>query len=230
LKNWAENNYSALLEDIQAVALESKRKPEDISLVAVTKNRTLPFFKPFYNLGQKAFGENKVQELLEKIPNAPKDIKWHFIGNLQRNKVRKIIGKCSLIHSVDSYELAVKISECSLEANTTTPILLQVNTSLEISKNGLELEEWRKCFDKIICLKGIDVQGLMTMAPFSDNEILVRKCFSKLREFRDELSLQKLSMGMSHDYKWAIKEGATILRVGSLLFEGCNEPIYQQNP
>lgn len=226
----AEDNYRALCNKIHLCAIQSGRKQEDISLVAVTKNRPWALFEPFYRLGQKAFGESKVQELLEKISTAPSDIDWHFIGNLQRNKVKKIIGKCALIHSVDSYELASKISECSLEGNLTTPILLQVNTSGEISKNGLSAEEWRRCFEKILFLKGIEVQGLMTMAPLSDDEILVRKCFSNLRKFAHELSLPKLSMGMSHDYQWAIKEGATIVRVGSYLFEGCNSAASLQTP
>lgn len=214
----AQDCYKALCKNIHSLAVECGRSPNDISLLAVTKNRSWPFFEPFYNLGQKAFGESRPQELLEKFYQTPSDIAWHFIGNLQRNKVKKIIGKCALIHSVDSYEVALKIEECSLQAGVVTPVLLQVNTSGEMSKNGLSLDGWRFCYEKMLSLKAVDIQGLMTMAPFVDDEILVRRCFSSLREFASELCLQKLSMGMSHDYPWAIKEGATIVRIGSLLF------------
>lgn len=224
--NSVADNYKAILEEIENSAQKCGRDPSEIALVAVSKGHSLDHILPAYQLGCKKFGENRIQEALEKIEKAPSDIQWHFIGTLQLNKVRKAIGKFAMIHSVDTPDLAKKIAHYSQELGLVTPILLQVNTSSEKSKHGLSPEDWKKSLEEIFELPGIRIEGLMTMAPFIEDEILIRRCFSRLREFRDELNqvahnqffLKHLSMGMSHDFHLGIEEGATLLRIGTAIF------------
>lgn len=220
------NHYLAVLSDIEAAVKKSGREPSEVKLVAVTKGFPLEHVLPAYEAGAKIFGENRVQEALSKIEQAPSDLEWHLIGSLQKNKVRKAIGNFSLIHSVDSLELAQKISEISLEKKLVTRILLQSNTSGERSKHGLQPDEWMDVWSSMLEFEGIDVQGMMTIAPFVDDEKEIRQCFQDLRLLRDQLQkasgsryhLKHLSMGMSHDYRIAIEEGATLLRVGTAIF------------
>jgi PLP dependent protein len=226
MEKFIGDSYIKIKGRLEQIVTASGRTPDDITLVAVTKSFSLEHVLPSYKAGCREFGENKVQEALGKIQEAPDDIHWHLIGSLQKNKVRKVIGKFSLIHSVDSLELAEKISQCSEEKGICTNILLQVNTSGEESKHGLTCRQWRNRFDKILSLNNISIQGLMTIAPFTKDTTIVRNCFRKLREFRDELQeqvgddtlLQHLSMGMTNDYPIAIEEGATIVRIGSAIF------------
>ena len=212
--------YQRVLKEITIAAEAAGRSHKDITLLAVTKGHSWPQTTWLYDAGQRAFGENRLTEAFEKMESAPPDCRWHFIGTLQANKVRKAIGKFALIHSVDSLELAQKISECSLEAGTKTSILLQANTSGEASKHGLSPDAWKRCFDEVITLKGIYVQGLMTMAPLTEDSAAIQRCFAGLRYLRDALdpSLPHLSMGMSHDFPLAIAEGATLVRIGTALF------------
>ncbi len=222
-----QENYHGLLQNIAAVAYQCGRNPADIDLIAVTKGIEWNVFRGLYQFGVRDFAENRLQEAEEKISKTPEDIFWHFIGPIQKNKVRKIIQSFELIHSVDSFECAEKISTCSLEEDYTTRILLQVNTSGEEAKHGFSEEEARRYFEKIWSLPGIKVEGFMTIAPLTDDEKIIRKCFAKLWNLRDEFvihsggafSLPHLSMGMSNDYPLAILEGATLLRIGSALFE-----------
>jgi pyridoxal phosphate enzyme (YggS family) len=207
-----------VLQQVQDIARQNQRDPDSITLVAVTKGHNPDEIQPLYDLGCRHFAENRVDAALEKMEKLPKDIQWHFIGSLQKNKVRKVIGKFALIHSVDTPELAKKISDCSLEAGLKTPILLQANTSGEESKHGLTFEEWQKKYPELVKYEGIVIKGLMTMAPLIDDEKIIRDCFAKLRHLGENLKLQQLSMGMSHDYPLAIAEGATLLRIGSALF------------
>ena len=174
---------------------------------------------PLYESGCRNFAESRVDAALEKIQQLPTDINWHLIGTLQKNKVRKIIGKFKLIHSVDSPELAKKISDCSLEAGLKTSILLQANTSGEASKHGLNADEWLKRYQEVEGLQGVKVEGLMTMAPLVEDEKIVRNCFYALKKLGEKLKTYHLSMGMSQDYPLAIAEGATLLRIGSALFK-----------
>lgn len=219
-------NYQKILNEIAAAGVNCGRDPASITLVAVTKQIDWQTASLLYAQGQRNFGENRIEEALVKKTLAPKDCQWHFIGNLQKNKVRKIIGEFVLIHSIDSFDIAEKISIVSQEKGVVTPILLQANTSGETSKNGLNPLEWKECFERALTLKNISVKGLMTMAPFTNNMEIVRQCFRKLRNLRDELQviagvradLSELSMGMSGDFKIAIEEGATMVRVGSALF------------
>jgi PLP dependent protein len=220
-------NYRRIKDSIAEAAYKCGRNPEDIQLVAVTKGHPWNDIKPLYAAGCRDFGESRLQEALPKIENAPEDIQWHLIGTLQKNKVLKALESFALIHSVDSYELAVKISDCSREEGTAARILLQVNTSGETTKRGFSVESLKKNFEKVYGLPAIQVEGLMTIAPLVDDERIVRHCFARLWNLRDELIiygkegmlLPHLSMGMSRDYPWAIQEGATLLRIGTAIFQ-----------
>lgn len=212
-------NYKHLTEKISQLAQQCGRNPTEITLIAVSKGYSWDSVQPAYAEGCRHFGENRVQEALPKMAIAPEDIQWHMIGTLQKNKVHQCIGKFVMIHSVDSVELAKKISTCSVEANLITPILLQVNTSGEASKHGFSSDGFRHALPFIQSLPGIRVEGLMTMAPFTEEKTLIHNCFANLRKLRDHYGLKHLSMGMSHDYPIAIEEGATLLRIGSALFQ-----------
>lgn len=213
-------NYLNILAEIEKIKARIGRK-DPIKLVAVTKNRTIEELKQLYELGCRLMGENRFQDSLPKIESLPKDIQWHFIGTLQKNKAAKVINYFQLIESVDSLDLAVKIDSL---APRKFPIFLQVNTSLESSKHGLRPEEWEKKLEYLLTLPNLEMRGLMTMAPLTEDQQLIRQTFARLRVFRDQiekkfqLSDLELSMGMSHDYPIAIEEGATILRIGTALF------------
>lgn len=216
--------YKIIKDQIVEAAVAAERDPAAIMLVAVTKGHSWASSSFLYDGGQRDFGENKVVDALEKISQAPSDSHWHLIGSLQSNKVRKVIGKFALIHSVDSVALAKKVSEVSGEQEIQTSILLQSNTSGEASKHGLTPDEWMAHIDEIAALQGIKLEGLMTMAPLDADPKAIAQCFGRLRMLRDDLErlsgrkLPHLSMGMSRDFKIAIAEGATIVRIGSLLF------------
>ncbi len=209
-----EENLGKVLKAI------GKRK---ITLVVVTKNHTWEEIEELYRLGCRDFGENRVQEAEKKITRAPKDIRWHFVGKLQKNKVAKVVGKFALIHSVDSLELAQKIGSESVKRGIVTNVLLEANTSGEETKEGAPPDEWNKCFSQVLDIKGLKCCGWMTMAPLTTDEDVLRKTFATLAGLRDELlglcgEACELSMGMSNDYAVAIQEGATILRIGSAIF------------
>ena len=182
-----------------------------VKIVAVTKNHPWPECNFLYQSGARDFGENRIQEALPKMDEAPNDISWHFIGNIQSNKVNKIGRRFALIHSVDSYEIAQKISEFSPQKQA---ILLQVNIS---HKHGFTPEKLAQEFGQLKELPNLDIQGLMTMAP-QTTEDEIRETFRTLRNLRDALNLKELSMGMSDDWRIAIEEGATIIRLGNYLF------------
>jgi pyridoxal phosphate enzyme (YggS family) len=211
-------NYLELKRNISQLALQHGRDPKEITLLVVSKTHTWDEVAPLYDAGCRDFGESRVQEALEKMNQAPKDIKWHFIGTLQKNKVAKVIGKFALIHSIDTLDLAQKISELSVQHELITPILLQVNISGEETKHGMTIDSLRHQFSHFNNLPGLKIEGLMTMAPLTDNQETIRRCFSSLRALKEELGLTHLSMGMTHDYPLAIAEGATLLRIGTLLF------------
>ncbi len=218
--------YDVIRRYVDELARQCGRDPADIVLVAVTKTEPMEQVLSAYAAGCRDFGESRVQEALEKIPLAPQDCRWHLIGTLQANKVNKVVGQFVLIHSVDSVVLAQKISQCSVDRGVVTPILLQVNTSGEVSKHGLTPDQCRREIPEVFALGGVAVRGLMTMAPLTEDEQVIRRCFSGLRNLRNEIMawdgvpacFRELSMGMSHDYPLAIQEGATILRIGSAIF------------
>lgn len=221
-----DSPYLAVCQQIASIAHACGRNPAEITLVAVTKQVDWEAAHALYKLGQRDFGENRLQEAASKQLAAANDCRWHFIGHLQTNKVNKAVGRFVLIHSVDSLLLARRLSLASQERKVVTSILLQANTSGESSKQGLTPEEWKSCFNEVWEFPGINVQGLMTMAPLTDNEATIRECFRNLKILRNELremtgspnALPHLSMGMSHDFAIAIQEGATLLRIGSALF------------
>ncbi len=218
--------YSQIKEKIIEKTLACGRQPEEVTLIAVSKTYPVECIQAVYQEGGRHFGESKVQEALEKIPLLPEDCQWHLIGTLQSNKVSKAISAFQLIHSVDNPLLAEKISQTSQAKGIITPILLQVNTSGELTKHGLTSEEWHSSLDSINQCSHICVQGLMTMAPYTEDEKVIRSCFQKLYQLRekwrskmkDPKSFYHLSMGMSNDYLIAIEEGTTLLRVGSAIF------------
>lgn len=221
------NRYPFLLEQVHNKVLACGRKAGDVTLITVTKNREIEAIKSVYNSGARDFGENRVQEGLPKIPLLPADVHWHFIGTLQSNKVAKVLPHFCLIHSVDSLELACRISRLSMSINQVTPILLQVNTSFESTKHGLTAEAWERCLDEINSLSHIQVQGLMTLAPFTQDQFAIRRCFRNLfllrekwiKHMKNPEHFNHLSMGMSNDYLIAIEEGTTLLRIGTAIFE-----------
>lgn len=216
------DRYRRLLNEIEGHAVACGRNPKEVSLVVVSKGHSWGEVEPLYEAGHRLFAENRLVEGLAKISEAPQDVEWHFIGSIQKNKARKTSENFALIHSVDSFELAKKISDCELESR----ILLQINVSGEVSKHGMTQEECVAMSERILSLPGLSVEGLMTMAPLTDDESLIRECFKNLRLLQK--SLQKtygaatfphLSMGMSNDYRLAIEEGSTLLRIGSALLK-----------
>ncbi|SDR13633.1 hypothetical protein SAMN05421664_3731 [Chryseobacterium soldanellicola] len=198
--------------------------PENVQLVAVSKTHPVSAIQEVYDLGQKVFGENKVQELMEKYPLLPKDIQWHLIGHLQTNKVKYIAEFIDTIQSVDSEKLLSEINKEAGKNNRTIKVLLQVKIAEEESKFGLEINEAKDLFEKFMNgeFQNVEITGLMGMATFTEDEDQIRKEFLILKKLFDELNqlktLNTLSMGMSDDFPVAIECGANSVRVGSAIF------------
>ncbi len=210
---------------ISHAAEKSGRKADSVRLVAVSKTFPTEAVLEAYNAGQRAFGENRVQELVSKAAVLPADIEWHQIGHLQSNKVAHAIKTASVIHAVDSEALISRIDRISGESGKKQQILLEVNISGEESKFGLRNEtDILKCAECALKSPNIVLKGLMTMAPYEAPECELRRIFSGLRGFRDRIEVEfsvklpDLSMGMSGDYEIAIAEGATIVRIGTAIF------------
>ena len=198
---------------------------KNFTCVAVSKTKPVDDIEKIYNLGHKEFGENKVQELLEKYDKLPKDIKWHMIGHLQTNKIKKVIPIISLIHSVDSLKLLKKINNEAIKINKVISCLLQINISNENNKYGFSIDQIREIFNNEILkdFEFIRIKGLMGMASFTENKNQIRNEFNNLKKIFDELKikypeLKIISMGMSGDYKIAIEEGSNMIRIGSKIF------------
>lgn len=204
--------------------------PENVELVAVSKTHPVEKIQEVYNLGQRVFGENKVQELIEKQPLLPKDIKWHLIGHLQTNKAKYIAEFVDTIQSVDSEKILEEISKQAQKHQRTIKVLLQVKIAKEESKFGLEPAEAQEIFQKYLNggFRHVEITGLMGMATFTENEEQIRKEFLSLKKIFDEISHQKpletLSMGMSGDFPLAVECGANSVRVGSSIFGERNYP------
>ena len=217
-------NIKHLNERIAAKCLEFKRNPEKIRLIAVSKFFGIDAINETRRLGIADFGENKAQELRDKYEILDDKVTWHFIGTLQRNKVKYAVRAASYIHSVDSQILADEVNKEARKLNKVQNILLEVNTSSEESKSGLtEKEEVINLVKHCSSLQNIKLIGLMTMAPFTDDTKIIRKSFADLRNLKDEINqigfdLKELSMGMTNDFEIAIEEGATMLRIGSAIF------------
>lgn len=218
-----QNNIDKSLE-------KAGRKSEDVTLIAVSKTKPAEMIKELYDNGIRDFGENYVQELTEKIPVLPEDIRWHMIGHLQTNKIKYIIDKVYMIHSVDTLHLAEAISKEAVKRNLTVKILLEVNVAGEDTKFGLTSENLFEEYEKMKDLPGIDICGLMTSAPYVENPEENRQYFVELRrlmvDLKDKGLYNKndffLSMGMTCDYTVAIEEGAGYVRVGTAIFGARN--------
>ena len=220
-------------QNIQQACDKVSRSREDVTLIAVSKTKPISVLREAYNLGVRVFGENKVQELTEKYEALPKDIHWHMLGHLQRNKVKYLMGKVALIHSVDSLRLAQEISAQSVKHEVTTDILIEVNIAGEASKFGTTREEAIALVEAAAKLPNIHICGLMTIAPYVENPEDNRKYFQQIRQLSvdikrkniDNVDMHVLSMGMSGDYEVAIEEGATMVRIGTGIFGARNYNI-----
>ncbi len=221
-------NIAKVRADIRSCCIAAGRDPEEITLIGVSKVFPVEYAEAAVAAGLKDLGENRVQELMPKIERFSSldlDVNWHLIGTLQKNKVKYVIGKTKLIHSVNTVELAEEISRRSVGNNVTTRILLQANVSGEESKHGFAPHELKPALDNVMDMPGIEVCGLMTMAPIETYEGEAREVFARTRVIFDDLasyvksdSWKILSMGMSQDYKSAILEGSTHIRVGTAIF------------
>lgn len=220
-----EKNIQEIEEDIKKYSIY----PEKVKFIAVTKYVTTDVMDKILDCNVKVFGENKAQVIKNKYEKysstGNEDIEWHFIGNLQKNKVKYIAPFIKLIHSVNKLSLAQEIDKKALQNNRVIDVLLEINIAGEESKEGYELENLYQDLPQLMELKNINIIGLMTMAPFVDDEDLVRGVFRRLREIKDQLNeeyfggkLVELSMGMTNDYKIALQEGSTLIRVGRKIY------------
>ncbi len=222
-----ESNLKNVIKRIGDAAKRAGRDPHDIKLVAVTKRVETQRIEQALALGIDTFGENYAQEFRDKCKvlseQIDKEIEWHFIGQLQKNKVKYLVGKVEMIHSLDSLSVAKEINKRAESLEIKVPVLIEVDTGREESKGGVTPAGLKDFLNELKELSSIEVQGLMTMPPYFDNIEMARPYFIRLRELRDELlfsfpNLKQLSMGMSGDFEVAIEEGATIIRVGSAIF------------
>ncbi|QDT29429.1 YggS family pyridoxal phosphate-dependent enzyme [Gimesia panareensis] len=222
------DNYSLIQSRIKAACLRAGRSPESVRLVAVTKYAQLEWVQALVDLGCRDLGESRTPQLEERAALLSPEIRWHFIGPLQRNKVRRTIQCCNLIHSVDSLKLLNTIDRIAGESELEPEILIEVNLSGEATKKGFSSSDLSSAWGDLCQVSHVKIVGLMTMAPHVQDPELARPVFQELRALRDELqqrspervSLHELSMGMSGDFEIGIEEGATLVRVGSALFEG----------
>lgn len=221
-------NLSAVRHRIESSCRRAGRDARQVRLVAVTKSARLEWIRELVELGQYDLAENRPQQLLDRAAQVEGPVTWHQIGPLQRNKIRKILPVATWIHSVDSLKLLADVDRIAGELHVRPRVLLQVNVSGEESKQGFDPESLLMHWDDVEAFHHVDVQGLMTMAPFVDDAELIRPVFRALRTFRDRLversvrrlALPELSMGMSGDFEVAVEEGATMARIGSALFKG----------
>ena len=213
-------------QNIDKACRWAERSAEEVELIAVSKTKPVLMLQEAYEAGVRDFGENKVQELVDKYEALPKDIRWHMIGHLQRNKVKYLIGKVYLIHSVDSLRLAQEIQKEAEKKQTEVNILVEVNVAGEESKFGSSREETLQLVKDIALLPSVHIQGLMTVAPYVEEPEANRMIFANLRQLAvdikqeniDNVNMHVLSMGMTGDYQVAVEEGATYVRVGTGIF------------
>lgn len=221
-----KKNIESVLERIERSSLKAGRNSKEIKLIAVTKSVDPDLINQAMDFGLNDFGENKVQELLEKYHKVNHTVNFHMIGHLQTNKVKYLVGKVKSIHSIDSIKLAKEINKRYSEKNQTIDGLIQVHTAKEETKFGLLPEELENFLEQAHEFKNINFIGLMTIATFTDDEKEIRRCFSLLRKLKESYShfksenidLRELSMGMTSDFDIAIEEGSTILRIGTAIF------------
>lgn len=225
-----KDNLKTVEEHVQEACKRAGRSREEVTLIAVSKTKPVEMLQEIYREGVRDFGENKVQELCDKIEQLPSDIRWHMIGHLQRNKVKYIVGKVALIHSVDTYRLAEEINIQAKKRGIIVPILVEVNIAGEKTKFGTTAEDAMLLVEEISKLENVRIKGLMTIAPFVENPEDNRLYFRKIKQLSvditnkniDNVSMEILSMGMTGDYEVAIEEGATMVRVGTGIFGARN--------
>jgi len=224
--SYLKTNLERVQDKILTACEKTGRNPEEIKLIAVTKTVDTDIINESITKGVLAIGENKVQEVIRKFDDIAKPIEWHLIGHLQRNKVKYIIDKVDMIHSVDSVRLAEEINKRAKGINKVMEILVQVNVADEDSKFGINSNEVHSFIDELRGFENIEIKGLMTIAPFYDDPENVRMYFRELKTLFDKLSVDSkdnvdmkyLSMGMTNDYEIAIEEGANILRIGTGIY------------
>lgn len=217
-------NYEKILENVKKYS----PYPEKVKILFVSKYLNVEEHKAVIDMGYDYFGENRAQLYRDKLNEFSdekyKNIKWDFIGRLQKNKIKYIINSVNLVHSIDSYQLLGEINKKAIENNKTISGLIQINVSREESKTGVYIEDFKKDSEKYFSMSNVKIAGFMTMAPFDASEYEIDNYFSKMRELKEEYEkkydyITELSMGMSNDYIEALKNGATIIRIGSKLFE-----------
>ena len=221
--SFIEDNLRDVEKRIRAACLRSNRNREDVTLIVVSKTKPVSMIREVLELGPIDFGENKPQELRDKYDLLPNKIRWHMIGNLQRNKVKYVVPRAYMIHSVGSYELAEQIEKESERRGLVMPCLAEVNIAKEASKEGIMSEDAIDFLRRISGFKHIWMEGLMTVAPYVSDPELNRPCFRALRNLAvdieheniDNVYMRHLSMGMTGDFEVAVEEGATMIRVGT---------------
>ncbi|MCH5333292.1 MAG: YggS family pyridoxal phosphate-dependent enzyme [Agathobacter sp.] len=226
-------NLEEVEQRIRAACERAGRDRGEVTLIAVSKTKPVELLEDAYRWGCRDFGENKVQELCEKMEVLPQDIRWHMIGHLQTNKVKYIVGKTALIHSVDSLRLAEEIERHAAKLGVTVPVLIEVNAAQEESKFGVKKEEVLTLVRAVSALPHIEVRGLMTIPPVAENPEDNRVYFREIKQLSvdiameniDNVSMKVLSYGMTDDYETAIEEGATMVRVGTGIFGARNYNI-----
>lgn len=219
-------NLKKVEDNVDAVCRKAGRSRDEVTLIAVSKTKPVEMLSTIYNQGIRDFGENKVQEMCDKMEQLPSDIRWHMIGHLQTNKVKYIVGHTTLIHSVDSLHLAKEIEKQAEKKDVTVDILVEVNIAEEESKFGIHKEETYELVRQIAALPHVHICGLMTIAPYVENPEDNRMYFRGIRQLSvdiaeqniDNVDMDVLSMGMTGDYMVAIEEGATMVRVGTGIF------------
>ena len=221
-----KENLANVEKNIEQACKNAGRSRDEVTLIAVSKTKPVEMLQEIYDENIRDFGENKVQELCSKMEQLPSDIRWHMIGHLQRNKVKYIVGKVELIHSVDTYRLAEEINIQAKKQNVIVPILVEVNIAHEESKFGISAEDAILLVEEISKLENIRIKGLMAIAPYVENPEDNRLYFRKIKQLSvditnkniDNVFMEILSMGMTGDYMVAIEEGATMVRVGTGIF------------
>ncbi|MDD2971985.1 MAG: YggS family pyridoxal phosphate-dependent enzyme [Lachnospiraceae bacterium] len=227
------DNIKEVEQNITKACLTAGRQEQEVTLIAVSKTKPIEMLLEAYDYGCRNFGENKVQELVHKYEEMPKDIKWHMIGHLQTNKVKYIVDKVALIHSVDSLKLAEEINKEAARHQITVSVLIEVNVAEEESKFGITCDNAKSLITDVAKLPHVKIQGLMTIAPYVENAEKNRQYFEKLRDLSvdirneniDNVNMSVLSMGMTGDYQVAVEEGATLVRVGTGIFGERNYQI-----
>jgi pyridoxal phosphate enzyme (YggS family) len=223
-------NLERVLAQISDAARKARRSPDDVQLVAISKTRDADKIRAVHDLGQRIFGESRVQEARAKIPELPSSLRWHFVGHLQKNKIRHALPLFELFHSVDQVDLARDMNRIAEEEGMHPRVLLEVNAAGEGSKFGFQPDKLCQDMEALLALPRLSIEGLMTIPPLAEQAEASRKYFVDLRELRDRLEtefqmkLPHLSMGMTNDFPVAVEEGATLVRVGTAIFGERSRP------